>query len=526
MSVVEQRREARCIDHGVLDPERGRCLSQSFIGPQIGAGGKNEKLHRVMVPHGRVTRRTPFSHGYTWGMIEGSLDRLHFGDLLQWLQMGEVSGRLTLKDSRGERRFDFIDGRVCFASSSHPDERLATWLARREVLPVAQLRKILATSMVRRGLFTDLLLTEGNAAPEDVRMSLTDLAESLTGRILALQQVRFCFEPEYPVLDILGLSINVEPSQLLMEGARRSDEDDTPETPDESYELDVVGEAFENLFWVVVRDGISGEEFLNGEQMSDLHNLVRDIVSTLTQWLASSPGLVPLPSGQIDELADCHARRKPISLFGLPHVAWNQMVLACSLRHQGWQGPMTLGQLEEIAGELDLWREMVDSEMFHRPDAGKLDEVIGHVVTTWSRAAAAAAPHLGLDPETASLAVHMVTVPTDLVLWVLSTLPVPLQGLRKALLGHLSRRVGSRLAYLVGFPVEIREILDLRAPTPLGTCLHFGRECLASAATWLPTVPDAGEALLDIASPEVLAAAANAARKAVQDTDSKTVAPG
>ncbi len=459
-------------------------------------------------------------------MIEGNLDRLHFGDLLQWLQMGEVTGRLILKDSRGERRFDFIEGRVCFASSSHPNERLASWLARRKVVPVDQLRKILATSMVRRSLFTDLLITEGGVAPETVRESLTDLAESITSRILGLQKVRFRFEPEYPVLDILGISLDVEPSQLLMEGARRSDEDETPLVTDESYELDVVGEVFENLFWEVARDGISGEEFLTGKQMSDLHDVTRDIVSTLTQWLCSSPGLVPLPSGQIDELADCHDQGQPISLFGLPHVVWNQMVLACSVRHEGWQGPKTLGQLEEIADDLDLWREMTESEMLQRPDAGKLDAVIGHAVTIWSRASAAAAPHLGLDPEKASMAVHLVTVPTDLVLWVLTTLPVPQQGLRKALLSHLSRRVGARLAYLVDFPIEIREILDLRAPTALGACLHFGRECLASAATWPPTVPDAGEALLEVASAEVLGAAADAARQTARDTDPETIATG
>jgi len=459
-------------------------------------------------------------------MIEGSLDSLHLGDLLQWLHMGEVSGRLILKDSRGERRLDLVNGRVCFASSTHPNERLATWLARRSLIPVGQLRKILAISMLRRGLFTDLLVAEGDVAPEDVRVCLNDLAEAMTSRILASPQVRFRFEPEYPVLNILGLSLDVEPGRLLMEGARRSDEDDTTEVDGESYELDVVGEPFESLFWEVARDGISGEESLNGEQMSNLHDLVRDIVSTLAQWLASSPGLVPLPSGQIVGLADCHVRGNPICLFGLPHAAWNQMVLACSVRHQGWNGPLSLGELEEIASELDLWREMTDSEIFHRPDAGKLDKMISQAVTAWSRTAAAAAPHLGLNPETASLAVHLVAVPTDLVLWVLTTLPVPQQGLRKALLGHLSRRVGSRLAYLVDFPSEIREILDLQKPTPLGVCLHLGRECLPSAATWPPTVPDGGEALLDIASPSVLAMAADAARETAEDAGSEIIAAG
>ena len=458
-------------------------------------------------------------------MIEGSLDRLHFGDLLQWLQMGGVSGRLTLKDSRGERRFDFIQGRICYASSTHPTERLATWLAGRELMPVAQLRKILATSMVRRGLFTDFLVADDGIAPEIVRESLTDLAEAITSRILASQQVRFRFEPEYPVLDILGFSLNLEPSHLLMEAARRSDEGPAIDVEDESYELDVVGEAFENLFWVVARDGISEEEALNGEQVSHLHDLVRDIVSTLAQWLASSPGLVPLPVGQLAELAARRTGGQPPPLFGLPHTVWNQMVLACSVRQKDWGGPVTLGELEGISSDLDLWDELADSEVFHRPDAGRLDEVIGQVITTWSRTAAAAAIPLGLDPEVASLAVHLVAVPTDLVLWVLTTLPVPQQGLRRALLSHLSRRVGTRLAYLVDFPAEIREILDLREATPLGVCLHLGREFLPSAATWPATVPDDGEALLDVASPTVLAAAADAARQAAETADAETVSP-
>ena len=66
-------------------------------------------------------------------MIRGSLDRLHFGDLLQWFQMGSVSGRLTLMDTRGRRRLDFRNGRFCYASSTIPEERLATWFAKRSL---------------------------------------------------------------------------------------------------------------------------------------------------------------------------------------------------------------------------------------------------------------------------------------------------------------------------------------------------------------------------------------------------------
>jgi hypothetical protein len=449
-------------------------------------------------------------------MIEGNLDRLHFGDLLQWFQMGGVSGRLILKDLRGERRLDFIDGRVCYASSTIPEERLATWLTKRSLIPVGELRRILATSMLRRALFTDLLIAEGRVSPEDLQASLTDLAEAITGRILIAPEVSFEFVPNHPVLDILGLSLNVEPSHLLMEAARRSDEDDLGNAERRSYELAFTGRAFEDLFWQMIRDGVSAEDAIDGDELSRLHDLVRDIVSTIAQWLSSSPGLVPLPAGQIDGLVASGEDEPPVYLPGRPHAVWNQMVLACTVRNRSHPGPLTLAELETIAADLDLWAEIVGSGFLRRPEAAKLDRLVRQVVAAWSQTAAAAAPHLEVAPETASLAVHLVMVPTDLVLWVLTTLPVPHQRFRKTLLEHLSRRVGSRLAHLADFPSIIRRVLDPRSATPLGACLQIGRECLATAATWPPTVPGDSQTMLDVASPAVLALAADAAREVAE----------
>ena len=455
-------------------------------------------------------------------MIKGNLDRLHFGDLLQWFQMGGVSGRLTLKDTRGERRLDFIDGRVCYASSTIPEERLATWLTKRNLIPVGELRRILATSMLRRALFTDLLIAEGRVSPEDLQSSLTDLAEAITSRILIAPEVRFEFVPNHPVLDILGLSLNVEPSHLLMEAARRSDEDAPGLIERRSYELAFSGDAFEDLFWKMIRDGVSADEGIDGDQLSRLHDLVRDIVSTIAQWLSSSPGLVPLPAGQINGLAAHAEDEPPFYLPGRPHAVWNQMVLACTVRSRSHPGPLTLEDLETIAADLDLWEEMISAGYLSRPDAHKLDRLVRRVVSAWSQTAAAAAPHLEVKPEIASLAVHLVTVPTDLVLWVLTNLPVPHQRFRKTLLEHLSRRVGSRLAHLADFPSDIRRVLDPRSATPLGACLQLGRECLPTAATWPSTIPGTAESMLEVASADALSLAADAAREVadeLQDDD-------
>jgi hypothetical protein len=459
-------------------------------------------------------------------MIKGRLDRLHFGDLLQWFQMGNVSGRLTLQGGRGERRLDFSNGKVCFVSSTVPEERLASWIAARSAVEPAHLHRILVLSMLRRELFTDLVLDDGTLDPEQLKSSLTDLAEMVTGRVLLSPRVEFSFDPEYPVRDVLGLRLDVAPSQLLLEGARRSDEK-TPETPDDGHqELPLVGEAFESLFWDLVRDGISSDESVDGAQLTTFRDLVQDIVKKVTQWLASSSGLVPLPTSQVAAISGEVIGRDPEELFGLPHAAWNQMVLARALNLPGRAGPLSLTEIEKTCTEIGVGGDLAAADFLQRPDAGRLDRLVRRLVSVWSRTAAAAAPHLGVDFRTATLAVHLVSVPTDLVLWVLTTLPVPHRNLRKALLVHLSRRVGSNLARLADFPLPLREVINPVKATPLGICLDLGRRCLPTIAGWPATVPGDDESELDFASSNALSKAAEAASQTAAETDADVLAIG
>ena len=459
-------------------------------------------------------------------MIKGRLDRLHFGDLLQWFHMGNVSGRLTLKGSRGERRLDFSRGKVCFVSSTVPEERIASWIAARSLLDPTDLRRILALSMLRRELFTDLLLAQGGVDAAQLRRGLTDLAEAVTSRVLTSPQVDFAFDPDYPVLDVLGLKLDVAPSQLLLEAARRSDEGDPRAHDVGPQELPLGGEAFESLFWDLVRDGISADDPVDGARLTEFHDLVQKIVNTLAHWMASSPGLVPLPVSQIDAIAGRVIGRDPEELFGLPHVTWDQMVLARALHISGHEGPLTMTEIESATAEIGVASDMAGAEFLKRPDAGRLDRLVRRLVSVWSRTAAAAAPHLGVDRRTASLAVHLVSVPTDLVLWVLTTLPVPHRQLRRALLEHLSRRVGSRLARMADFPAPFRDIISPQKSTPLGVCLNLGRSVLPTVSGWPATVPVGDGEEQDFASSTALAMAADAARQTAEETDADVLAIG
>jgi hypothetical protein len=440
--------------------------------------------------------------------------------------MGRLSGRLTLSARNSKRHLDLLEGEIVYVSSTVPDERLASWLATEELLPVTQLQQLLAVSLLRRTLFTNLLLDKGGFDPGNLRHSLTRLAETITCRVLADPDVRFELDPDYPVRQLLGLTLQVEPNTLMLEAARRTDENGDTIPPGQEFPTDLCGEAFESFFWDVIRSGISDADRVNGEELANLQQLVRDITGVLSNWLSSSPGLVPLPEPQAEVVAGRLVVPELQTLTGLPHVAWNRMVLACAIRSPAIQRPETLQELTEAAYELGLWDELIDGDRWRRPPAGQIDEFAESATSAWSDAAAVAADHLGVTADTARLAVHLITVPTDLVLWVLSTLPVPHRRLRSTLLRELPRRLGRNLAHMADFPKPLRQLFDGETVTSLGACLHLGRQVLPSAHVWPETVPEDESLLFGIVSPAVLHRAAAAVNATAIDNIDQSAATG
>ncbi len=261
--------------------------------------------------------------------------------------------------------------------------------------------------------------------------------------------------------------------------------------------------------------GIPSDDPVDGDQINALHDIIRNVMASLAQWLASSTGLVPQPADHGEIMAASLDTTGRVRLFGLPQATWNLMVLACSIRSPDLQPPMGIEHVDEFAASLELWPDLTDAKKWQRGRAGTLDRLTRRVAIVWSRGAAAAAEVLGVDPGAAQLAAHLITVPTDLVLWVLAALPVPHHGIRRTLLRELPRRIGAGLGHLADFPVDFRFVLEGKVPTELGACLHVSRGLIPSAAVWPKTMPN-DESVLEFATPQQLQRAATAARLAVE----------
>ena len=449
-------------------------------------------------------------------MIRGNLDRLHLGDLLHWLELGGQTGRLTLSDDVGERRLDFLQGRIVYVSSTVPEERLATWLAHDGLLPADKVRKVLATAMLRHELFTDVLLDQRVVTKTELGASLTVLAELMMNRIIGAEELRFELDPSHSFSDPSCLYLGLTPSRLMLDAARRMDESGGLGSASPSLALPLDEESVERVFWKLVRDGIPGDDRVDGDQLTILHDVVRKIMASLAQWLASSTGLVPQPADHGEVMAAALKDNGKVEFSGLPHAVWNQMVLACSIRSSALKAPTRLADLDEFASSLNLWPEITSAKELQRGRAGALDRLTRRVAVVWARGAEAAAQVIGVEPGVAELAAHLLTVPTDLVLWVLATLPVPHNGIRRALLTELPHRIGAGLGQLADFPTEFRVLFEAEKLSKVGICLHVSRALVPSAAAWPATVPEDETTMLELVTPRLLQQAATAAQQAVE----------
>jgi hypothetical protein len=441
-------------------------------------------------------------------MIRGTLDNLHLGDLLQWLQLGGISGRLSITSHGWKRHLNILKGRIVYASSEVPGERLGNWLASEGVASAAELRDHLARSLLGRKLFTLQLIDSGITAA-DLRHSVRRLANMIVGEVLRTHRARFVLDSTYPVGDLLALDLDLDAHNLLLNAAKKIDEDTHHPVGHGEMLVPIEGEAFERFFWQVLVDGFANEP-IDGALVGELHKIVRRVTKTLARWLETSTGMVPWPHAALigGQEGSAMPRRS------LPHTAWNYLVFACSVRSTDVAPPKGLENLLATGDAMEIEDDIQRATHWHRGQAERLDEITPRVARDWAAAAAAAAPHLDVPPGTAALAAHLLTVPTDLVLWVLTSVPIPHRGVRQALLRKLPRRLGSGLGTRADFPEVFRSLLDGPSASPLAACLHLGRETLVSPAVWPDTVPEDHGLLLEAVPGSRLSAAAVAARDA------------
>jgi len=149
--------------------------------------------------------------------LEGSLARQDFPHLVQDLSKRGWSGVFTLTH-QGVRSVVVHEGRLVFATSSNPDDRLGELLLRRGRISLRQL--VDAGQAVRPGKrLGTILVEEGVLSPKDLVASVVEHTQEIIYGAFQWTEGRFRLEAGPAPAE--SITLNMRTPDLILEGIRR-----------------------------------------------------------------------------------------------------------------------------------------------------------------------------------------------------------------------------------------------------------------------------------------------------------------
>jgi len=156
--------------------------------------------------------------------LSGTLDTFSLADLLQWLEINRLSGRVTVSRGEDRRSIDLKDGAIVFVSSARPEERLGTWLVARGVLAEPVVYELLADSFVTGRSLTRLVFECGLLSREQLAGAVERLALEVLLDLFHWSGASFVYDPSVVTEDILRIQLSLRGQVLALEGARSVDD--------------------------------------------------------------------------------------------------------------------------------------------------------------------------------------------------------------------------------------------------------------------------------------------------------------
>ncbi len=156
--------------------------------------------------------------------LSGTLDTFSLADLLQWLEINRLSGRVTVSRGEERRTIDLKDGAIVFVSSLRPEERLGTYLVSRGFLTEPVVYELLADSFVTGRGLTRLVFECGLLQREELAGAVEQLALRVLLDLFHWRGASFDFDPSVATEDLLRIQLSLRGQVLALEGARSVDD--------------------------------------------------------------------------------------------------------------------------------------------------------------------------------------------------------------------------------------------------------------------------------------------------------------
>lgn len=197
--------------------------------------------------------------------LSGTLDTFSLADLLQWLEINGLSGRVSISRGEVKRTIDLKGGQIVYVSSSRPDERLGTFLVGRGVLADTAVYELLAENFITGKNLTRLILDRAFLSRERLAEVVETLALQVLLDLFHWSGAAFEYDPSFATEDLLNIQLSLRGQVLAFHGVKSVD--DTAririslapeEDPDSRWEREFLPEALVSTFWGLV-EGLGGE---------------------------------------------------------------------------------------------------------------------------------------------------------------------------------------------------------------------------------------------------------------------------
>ena len=140
--------------------------------------------------------------------LHGRLEDVHFPDLLLEISQRRNTGILYLIRQKIEKEIYFQDGRIVFAKSNDPDQRLGELLLRRGKVTLRQLNDA-AEKIVPGVRLGTILVQDGHMKAADLYQGVIDQVEEIVYSVFEWSEGMYTFQNgELPGKEVITLSIS------------------------------------------------------------------------------------------------------------------------------------------------------------------------------------------------------------------------------------------------------------------------------------------------------------------------------
>lgn len=396
--------------------------------------------------------------------MSGTLDRLHIGDLLEWLRLTRATGRLLLAAGPTTRSFDVKRGKIVFVSSSQASERLASWLLRQHAASHRTLLRALAVSQTRGTLLTSVLLEEGGVSADALVEAGRSLATTLASRILQEDGVQFTFKPDWPIPHDMPVDLQLDCSNLIMQAAYQVDTlpPVDPTKPVTVASLD--SKTLEGLFWRILEE-LEGEH-IEAPRFAEAYQVFLKVGALLERWISQGPPLLPVGPTDARRARDRIAAGQPVEVADAPSLVWDLLCIVNCIDAPGY--PRATGPREawSIAGDdapvlVDL---IIESPRWRRAVNEEAEETLRRLVRRRAAAARSLAAALAVSEDAADSVAALPVVLLELVVTALTASPLASPAMQRCALHHLLPRVGVAAGIAAGLPDPIMAAITASPP--------------------------------------------------------------